>query len=84
MEIHEKISLIKEQFEDILTCITNDYEFNLEYSEDHPLACRFIAIINGSPYKNTLIHWDSTQTEDQFIHSIKAYLFDVLDGVVNL
>ena len=85
MTTHEKILLIKEQFEDILSCITNDFEFNLDYSEDDSKVCEFSATINGISYNYTLIYWNlQTQTEDAFLHSIKAYLFDVLDGVVNL
>ena len=85
MTTHEKILLIKEQFEDILLCITNDFEFNLDYSEDYSKVCEFSATINGISYNYTLIYWDlQTQTEDAFLHSIKAHLFDVLDGVVNL
>lgn len=85
MTTHEKILLIKEQFEDILSCITDDYEFKLEYWENHSVACKFSAIINSIPYKDTWIYWNTESTsEDDFLHSIKAYLFDVLDGVANL
>ena len=84
MNIHEEISLIKEQFGDILGCITDDFDFKLDYSENHSRVCEFSAIINGIPYRYTL-NWNlQTQTEYTFLQTIRAQLFDVLDGVVHL
>lgn len=85
--------MIKEQFNDILESITQEFQFEL-YEEitpnqygGNPLTKVYFknVVINGVPYKDKTFAWQrATQSEMDFINYIKAYLFDVLDGVVNL
>lgn len=91
---YEKIYMIEEQFNDMLEGLVaeGNYKISLIPAEEENSVggnprrlVYFSAVIKGMTYKDKEFTWQlSSQTENGFINTIKGYLFDVLDGVVNL
>lgn len=90
----DKIYMIEEQFNDILEKIATraGYSFTLKpeekknpYGGNPERSVSFSAVINDIPYKDKKFTWHlASQSETDFINSVKSYLFDVLDGAANM
>lgn len=92
MNLEQKISMIEEQFDDILSHagdhgnmkLTYNYKEN-EFGGNPYIWVDLKANINSIPYKEKKFTYHmASQTEIGFINEIKAWLFDMLDGVANL
>lgn len=88
----QKIEMIKEQFNDILQGMRATYNYSLDLfvienqnGGNPTIYVVFNGIINDIPYKEKHIDYRmASMTREAFFNEIKAYLFDVLDGVANL
>ena len=89
----ESVAMISEQMRDILESMGATVQrFELDYKEipnafgGNPQGLTtFNATINHIPYKTARLIWQRhAETEEDYINSIRAYMFNVLDGVANL
>lgn len=92
MNLEQKIGMIEAQFDDVLSHsgdhgymkLTYNYKENKFGGNPH-VWVDLEANINSIPYKEKRFTYQmASQTEIGFINEIKAWLFDMLDGVANL
>ena len=90
--IEEELLSIREQLHDILERIVgSDFTFSLEYEEFTPKDANyygiteFHAVIKDVKFKETTFKYmPALMTAQDYINSIRAYMFDVIDGVVSV
>lgn len=91
--VAESVGMIAEQMHSILENMDAKIQhFSLEYKEiPNPYGGNpegltvFSAMINHIPHKAAYLIWQrQAQSEKDYINSIKAYMFQVLDEVTNL
>lgn len=94
MNWNEKIALAKEQFADVVEALSGGgkYDISLICKETpnkfggNPTRTVTFSMTGGEiPQKEKIFTWQmASQTEDDFVNEVKAYLLDVLDGLANL
>lgn len=92
IDIADKILSIREQMNDILErLVGSDFTISLDYHEYHPAGANFYGVaqfrarIKDVKFKDMdFDYWPASMTAKNFVNGIKAYMLDVLDGVVNV
>ena len=94
MNWNEKIALAKEQFTDVVEALPGGEKYKISLVCDekpnpfggNPTEIVTFSMTGGDiPYKEKVFEWHiAGKTEDEFVDEVKAYLLDVLDGLVNL